>query len=65
MPALELVLREMLRVILSPTALRRNFQDDLDIGGKRILKGNFVAYSLGDAHMNSHIYTFGAQQSTF
>lgn len=61
MPALELVLRETLRMILSPTALRRNFQEDLEIDGKRIPAGNFVAYSLGDVHMNPDIYTDPAE----
>ncbi|KAF9522478.1 cytochrome P450 [Crepidotus variabilis] len=38
MPALELVLRETLRLIPSPTALRRNFQENLEINGKCIPK---------------------------
>ncbi|KAF9528573.1 cytochrome P450 [Crepidotus variabilis] len=57
MPALELVLRETLRLTPSPTALRRNFQENLEINGKRIPVGNFVAYSLGDPHINPDIYT--------
>lgn len=61
MPALDLVLRETLRLTLSPTALRRNFQDDLEIDGKRIPVGNFVAYTLGDAHRNPDIYTNPAE----
>ncbi|KAG5639777.1 hypothetical protein H0H81_000057 [Sphagnurus paluster] len=57
MPTLDLVLRETLRMTLSPTALRRNYNDNLEIMGTRIPIGDFVAYSLADSHMNPDIYT--------
>jgi len=56
MPTLELVLRETLRLTMNGTALRRNIFQDLNITNKRLPKGDFLAYSLSDAHLNPDIY---------
>jgi len=56
MPILESVIRETLRITMNSTALRRNIVEDLPVSGKIIPRGNFMAYSLGDVHMNPDIY---------
>ncbi|KIM79953.1 hypothetical protein PILCRDRAFT_822816 [Piloderma croceum F 1598] len=56
MPIIECVTRETLRTIGNGTALRRNLVDDLQVGGKTIDKGAFMAYNLGDVHMNHKYY---------
>jgi len=57
MPILELVLRETLRLTLNGTALRRNIIEDLIVYDKVVKKGAFMAYSLGDVHLDSDIYS--------
>jgi sterol 14-demethylase len=57
MPVLETVLRETIRLIVTGTALRRNVFQDLTVANGNIKKGDFVAYSLADVHLNSEIYT--------
>lgn len=56
LPVLELVIRETLRLSISGTALRRNLIDELTIANGHVNKGDFVAYSLADVHMNPDIY---------
>lgn len=56
MPVMELVIRETLRLVLSSTALRRNLDEDLTVSRGVIKPGDFVAYSLADAHRNPEIY---------
>lgn len=56
LPVLELVIRETLRLSISGTALRRNVVEELIIANGRVNKGDFVAYSLADVHMNPEIY---------
>ncbi|KAJ8523130.1 hypothetical protein ONZ45_g407 [Pleurotus djamor] len=57
MPAMDLVIRETLRLTLSAAALRRNVLEDLKVDGKVIKKGDFLAYSLADVHLNPEIYS--------
>jgi cytochrome P450 len=56
MPVMELVIRETLRLVLSSTLLRRNIVEDLTVSRGVIKPGDFVAYSLADAHRNPEIY---------
>ncbi|KAF8993227.1 cytochrome P450 [Cyathus striatus] len=57
MPIVDVVLREVIRITLNQTFFRRNMSDDImDIGGHKIARGEFVAYSTYDAHMNPDFY---------
>ncbi|KAH9477139.1 Cytochrome P450 monooxygenase [Psilocybe cubensis] len=56
LPVLELVIRETLRLAISGTALRRNLIEELTIANGQVKKGDFVAYSLADVHLNPDIY---------
>ena len=56
MPSLDLVIRETLRLTMNGALLRRNVLEDLEITGKRLPKGHFLAYPLSDAHLNPDIY---------
>ena len=58
MPALDMVIRETLRISqCGHTLLRRNIFADLPISDKVIQKGSFLAYSLADTHLNPEIYS--------
>lgn len=57
LPALELVIRETVRLTMSMTSLRRNLGKDIPLADTIIKKGDFLAYCNGDAHMNPNIYT--------
>ncbi|KAF8890286.1 cytochrome P450 [Gymnopilus junonius] len=57
MPVLDSVIRETIRLILNGAALRRNLLDDLTVANGTIKKGEFVAYSVADAHLNPEIYS--------
>ena len=39
------------------TLLRRNVVKDMEMQGVKIQKGDFLAYSVMDVHMNEDIYT--------
>lgn len=56
MPVLESVVRETMRLVFSATLLRRNVVEDLHVGDKLIHRGDFMAYSVGDVHLNADIY---------
>jgi len=56
MPVIDLIMRETLRLVMNGSALRRNLVDDLQVDGKCINKGVFVAYNLGDVHLDGGIY---------
>ncbi|KDQ54410.1 hypothetical protein JAAARDRAFT_135628 [Jaapia argillacea MUCL 33604] len=57
LPVLDMVIRETIRIILSNgTTLRRNIHGDLRVGSHIIEKGSFMAYNVGDAHMNPEFY---------
>lgn len=56
MPILELVIRETIRITATGAALRRNVLEDISFSGGIVKPGEFVTYSLGDAHMNPEIY---------
>ncbi|KAJ1302512.1 hypothetical protein OPQ81_002831 [Rhizoctonia solani] len=56
MPILEACIRETIRLIVSGTALRRIISGDTVIDGKKIPDGTFLAYSLGETHLDPNIY---------
>jgi sterol 14-demethylase len=56
MPVFDAVTRETLRLALNGTALRRNLLDSVDMAGGTVEKGDFIAYSLADVHLNPEIY---------
>lgn len=56
MPVLEDVIRESMRLVLAGTAIRRNLVDSLQVDGKTIDKGVFMAYNVGEVHLNEEIY---------
>lgn len=56
MPVVESIIRETLRLVKNDTALRRNLADNLQVGDKTIRKGTFMAYNMGDVHLNESFY---------
>ncbi|KAF8815722.1 cytochrome P450 [Phlegmacium glaucopus] len=56
MPVLELVIRETLRLSVNGVTLRRNLLEDMMLSGGVVKRGDFVAFSLADAHLNPEIY---------
>jgi cytochrome P450 len=56
MPVLDLVIRETLRISLSGLSIRRNLAEDMMFSGGLVKRGDFVAYSLADVHLNPEIY---------
>ena len=56
MPALELIIRETLRISISGLAFRRNLLEDMTLLGGLVKTGDFVAYSLADVHLDPEIY---------
>jgi cytochrome P450 len=56
MPVFEAVQRETLRLVQSLTCLRRNLIEDIKVDGHVIKRGDFLAYSVTDAHLNPEIY---------
>lgn len=57
MPTLDLIIRETIRLSSAPTVLRRNIGKDIVIQDATIKKGDFLAYSVGETHLNPDIYT--------
>ncbi|KAF7974030.1 hypothetical protein HWV62_13553 [Athelia sp. TMB] len=56
MPVLELITRETLRLVNNGTMLRRNVLEDIEVSGKIIPRGAFMAYQMGDVHLNGEYY---------
>lgn len=57
MPSLDVAIRETIRLTLNGTALRRNLAEEWKVEDKSLARGDFVAYSLSDVHLNPDIYT--------
>lgn len=57
LPALDLVIRETLRMTLTGSALRRNMNKDITVDGLTIQRGDFMTYQVGEAHFDPEIYT--------
>jgi hypothetical protein len=56
MPVLESIIRETLRMANNATLFRRNLSDGFQAAGKTIDKGVFMAYNIGDVHLNERFY---------
>ena len=56
MPAIDLCLRETIRIVQTSVFLRRNLGKDVVIGGHRVKHGDFVVYPTADIHHNPDIY---------
>ncbi|KAJ1302344.1 hypothetical protein OPQ81_001159 [Rhizoctonia solani] len=56
MPILDACIKETLRLVLSRTALRRIISGDIQIEGRNIPNGTFLAYSMSETHMDASIY---------
>jgi len=57
MPVIEGVIRETLRLVNNGAALRRNLGGSIQVGDKTIDNGAFMAYVIGDVHLNEKFYT--------
>jgi len=57
LPSVDLVIREILRVTLSGSLLRRNLQKDILVDGVTIKRGDFMALPMFETHMNPDIYS--------
>jgi sterol 14-demethylase len=57
MPVIESIIRETLRLVKNDTALRRNLVDNLQVADKTIDRGAFMAYNMGDVHLNELFYS--------
>lgn len=56
MPVLELIVRETMRISFIATLLRRNVVEDLEVSGKNVQRGAFLAYPVADVHHNPEYY---------
>jgi len=57
LPSVDLFIRETLRFTMIGSALRRNVQKDITVDGVTIKRGDFMVYSMCEAHMNPDIYS--------
>ncbi|KAF9557038.1 cytochrome P450 [Agrocybe pediades] len=57
LPAVDLVIKETLRIIGSSSAMRRNIHHDITVDGVSIKRGDFMTYQAADAHFNPDVYT--------
>jgi sterol 14-demethylase len=57
MPVIESIISEILRLVNNGTLLRRNIADNLQVADKTIEKGAFMAYLMGDVHLNEMFYS--------
>ena len=56
LPILEACTRESQRISITGTTLRRNIRGEMKIGEQVVKRGDFLAYSLGDVHLNPKYY---------
>jgi sterol 14-demethylase len=56
LPILEACTRESQRISITGATLRRNLRDEIKIGEQVVRRGDFLAYSLGDVHLNPEYY---------
>ena len=56
LPILEACIRESHRISFNGLNLRRNLREDIKIGEQVIKRGDFIAYSMADAHLNPEYY---------
>ncbi|KAJ7167862.1 cytochrome P450 [Mycena filopes] len=56
MPVMDAVIRETLRIVMGGVAIRRNLEHDVAIGKQTVKRGDFLAYSLADVHLDQNVY---------
>jgi len=56
LPILEACIRESHRISSTGAALRRNLRGDIKIGEQVVKLGDFLAYPVGDVHLNPEYY---------
>jgi cytochrome P450 len=56
LPISEACIRESQRIAFAQVALRRNVREDIKIGEKVVRRGDFLAYSPADIHLNPKHY---------
>ena len=56
LPILEACIRESQRIVITGAAFRRNVQKEMKIGEHVVKRGDFLAYSLANAHLNPEYY---------
>jgi len=56
LPIVEACTRESLRMAITGITLRRNIHEDIKIGGMVVKRGDFLAYCIGDVHLNPDYY---------
>jgi sterol 14-demethylase len=56
LPTLDACIRESHRIVFSGIIIRRNAGDDLNLAGGVVKRGDFLAYPLGDVHLNPEYY---------
>ena len=56
LPILEACTRESQRISITGVTLRRNLHGEVKIGERVVKKGDFLAYCVGDVHLNPEYY---------
>ena len=56
LPILDACIRESQRISITLLLLRRNLGGEMKIGEQVVKRGDFLAYSLGDVHLNPEYY---------
>ena len=56
LPTLDACIRETQRASLSAVLLRRNVREEIKAGGQIVRRGDFLAYSVVDVHLNPEYY---------
>ena len=56
LPILEACARESQRIVTSGVTLRRNIREEMKIGEQVVKRGDFLAYSLAEVHLNPEYY---------
>ena len=56
LPIIEACIRESQRIALGITTLRRNVHQEVQIGEQVVKRGDFLAYSIADVHLNPKYY---------
>ena len=56
LPTLDACIRETQRASLSAVLLRRNVREEIKAGGQIVRRGDFLAYSAVDVHLNPEYY---------
>ena len=56
LPVLEACTRESQRLAINGVTLRRNVREEIRIGEQVVRRGDFLAYPVGDVHLNPEYY---------